>query len=326
MRTRRFDRDERGAAAVIFALTAIVLFGVGAFAVDIGQAYAKKSLEQTDVDVAVMAAAAELTTSGACNPEVIDKATEYLQQGRERGPGQEQYPIVNLGGSAGRQGRLHQLQGLAGRPVGAGQPRRLRPGRRAAGRPQRDRRRRPRRGTDQGGPGPGCLPFFAVQGCDYGQQSIRNDSGAPALTVPPLYPDTSRTTTRRSPSPLTRRRPARPRCQITLNGTGLNAVDQVGFTGAAGPPLPLHGREVELRLRERHQHHGRRADAGALVERRLVRPGVHHRRQQVVQAGERAALHGRPAEALLRQLARGQLRHHRHPAQRHTLVLARSGT
>ncbi len=82
---------------MLFALLAVVLFGVGALAVDIGQAYAKRSLLQTDVDLAVMAAAAELTTGGACNQEVIDKATDFLNKADNKVPGQ--YP-VDLGGSS----------------------------------------------------------------------------------------------------------------------------------------------------------------------------------------------------------------------------------
>ena len=69
---------------------------LGAMAVDIGQAYAKKSLLQTDVDLAVMAATAELTSGGDCNPEVVAKATEFLNKADNAVPGQY---TVDLGGS-----------------------------------------------------------------------------------------------------------------------------------------------------------------------------------------------------------------------------------
>ena len=55
MRTR--TRDESGAIAVMFALLALVLLGVSALAIDIGHVYAKRSALQSNVDLAVLAAA-----------------------------------------------------------------------------------------------------------------------------------------------------------------------------------------------------------------------------------------------------------------------------
>jgi hypothetical protein len=232
MGLHRPRRDERGAVAVIFALTATVLFGVGAFAVDIGQAYAKKSLEQTDVDVAVMAAAAELTSGGACNPEVVATATEYLSKAENVVKGQ--YPI-DLGGSPGDQdGYITckdwrvDLWAPASRAdfslarVLPGAPSGIDVDAHAAAQIKAARAK-------------AVMPFFAVQGCDYGQQSIRNDSG-PSLPIPPLYQNgppnntiTFTITPDAAPTGATS-------LQVTLNGSGLDAVDKVGFTGAAGPP------------------------------------------------------------------------------------------
>jgi len=225
-------RDERGAAAVIFALTAVILFGVGAFAVDIGQAYAKKSLEQTDVDVAVMAATAELNSGGACNQEVIDKAIEYLSKADNVVNGQ--YPI-NLGGAPGdKDGYIScknwrvDLWAPASRAefslakVLPNAPDGIDVDAHAAAQIKAARAQ-------------SVMPFFAVQGCDTGQQSIRNDSG-PSLPIPPLNPDTSphnniafTITPDTAPTGATS-------MQVTINGSGLGAVDKIGFTGAAGPP------------------------------------------------------------------------------------------
>lgn len=224
--------DERGAAAILFALTATVLFGIGAFAVDIGQAYAKKSLEQTDVDVAVMAAAAELTSSGPCNQQVIDKATEYLSKAENKVAGQ--YPI-NLGGSPGDQDGYISCKdwrvdlwapasrvdfALAG--VLPGAPDGIDVDAHAAAQIKAARAR-------------AVMPFFAVTGCDSGQQSIRNDSG-PSLPIPTLTPDSTAhnnivftITPDTAPTGATS-------MTITLSGSDLTGVDKVGFTGAAGPP------------------------------------------------------------------------------------------
>lgn len=94
MKARR--RDERGATAVLFAVLAIVLLAVGAFSVDIGQVYAKRSALQSNVDFAVMAAAAELDSDGACNQEVVDTAIDFLEKNTNVVPDQES---LDLGGS-----------------------------------------------------------------------------------------------------------------------------------------------------------------------------------------------------------------------------------
>jgi hypothetical protein len=231
MTTRR--RDERGATAVLFALLAVVLIGVGALAVDIGQAYAKRSLLQTDVDVAVMAAAAELTSGGACNPAVVDKATEFLEKAENAVPGQYD---VDLGGSADDQDgfitcnnwrvdlwapKSHVDYGLGqviseddGLDVQAHAAAQIKAAN--AGR---------------------TLPFFAVQGCDSGQQSIRNDSGAPsAAPVPSLVPNSVTNNNASFTISPTEAPPGTMSMSITLTGSGFKGVDGVGFTGAGGPP------------------------------------------------------------------------------------------
>jgi len=85
------NRGEDGAVAVLFAVLALVLLGVSALAVDVGQVYAKRSALQTNVDLAVLAATAELTTDGACNAEVVTKAQQYLTRDGNEVP--DQAPI-----------------------------------------------------------------------------------------------------------------------------------------------------------------------------------------------------------------------------------------
>lgn len=240
MRSLKRSRDDRGATAVLFAIVAVILFGVGAFAVDIGQAYAKKSLEQTDVDVAVMAATAELDNPGGCNPEVVTKATEYLTKADNEVTGQ--YPI-DLGGSPGDQdGYIEckdwrvKLWAPASRADFALIPafKALLPGATVPDHVDVDAYAAAQIKAARGA---ATLPFFAVQGCDSGQQSIRNDAGPP-LPIPPLYQGDPPNNTIAFTIAPDNTPSGTSSLQVTLTATAstFDALDQVGFTGAGGPP------------------------------------------------------------------------------------------
>lgn len=71
-------RDESGAIAVMVALMAMVILGMAAVAIDMGQVYAKRSSLQSAVDQAVLAAAAELDGTSICTPGAIAAAKQYL--------------------------------------------------------------------------------------------------------------------------------------------------------------------------------------------------------------------------------------------------------
>lgn len=58
-RTALRRRDD-GAVAVVVAIMSIVLFGMGAMAVDLGNAWSRKRMTQTDADLAALAGAAQL--------------------------------------------------------------------------------------------------------------------------------------------------------------------------------------------------------------------------------------------------------------------------
>lgn len=224
-------RDERGAVAILFALLAVVLFGVGALAVDIGHAYAKRSLEQTDVDLAVMAAASKLDNGGACNQAVIDEAVSFLSKADNAVPAQ--YPI-DLGGTPGDKDGYISCNNwkvdlwapssrvdfsLAGALPGA--PSGIDVDAHAAAQIKAARAQ-------------ATLPFFAVQGCDKGQQSIRNDSG-PSTGVPPLTPATgspaNSATFTISPTGV----PTGTTSQnLTLTGSGFNNASNVYFSNGTG--------------------------------------------------------------------------------------------
>ena len=63
--SRALYREERGVMAVIVAITAVMLFGVGALAVDLGNALARKRVVQSRADLAALAGGSQLPASTA---------------------------------------------------------------------------------------------------------------------------------------------------------------------------------------------------------------------------------------------------------------------
>lgn len=65
LRLRNFVGDQRGGTAILFAVSATVLFGFGAMAVDVGNFFYEKRKLQTANDLAVLAAASDLPRAQA---------------------------------------------------------------------------------------------------------------------------------------------------------------------------------------------------------------------------------------------------------------------
>ena len=231
----RRSRDERGATAVLFAFLAVILIGVGALAVDVGQAYAKRSLLQTDVDLAVMAAAAELNSAGSCNAEVVTVAEEYLLKATNAVPGQY---AVNLGGAPGDSDGYISC---ADWKVTLWAPKSrvdLGLGRVLTDQDSLDVQAHAA-AQIRSAMGGATLPFFAVEGCDSGPQSIRNPSGPVTVTtVPPLTPGSATTNDATFTISPTTVPAGTTSVTLTLSGKKLTGptTTQVGFTGAGGPP------------------------------------------------------------------------------------------
>ena len=60
MSVSRRNRDERGAAAVVFALLSVVLLGIAALGTDVGNMVSRRTMSQTQADFAALAASHEL--------------------------------------------------------------------------------------------------------------------------------------------------------------------------------------------------------------------------------------------------------------------------
>lgn len=71
-------RDESGAIAIMVALLSMVILGMCAIAVDMGQVYAKRASLQSAVDQAVLAAAAKIDGTNTCTPDAVSAAKSFL--------------------------------------------------------------------------------------------------------------------------------------------------------------------------------------------------------------------------------------------------------
>jgi Flp pilus assembly pilin Flp len=79
---KRRKRDERGAAAVIFALLSVVLLGVAALGTDVGNMVSRRTETQASADFAAFAAAHELNQTAragtAPSTDVVEAVRDYL--------------------------------------------------------------------------------------------------------------------------------------------------------------------------------------------------------------------------------------------------------
>lgn len=98
----RRRRDESGAIAVMAALMSMVIVGMAAVAIDMGQVYAKRASLQSAVDHAVLAAAAKIDgTSGPCTAAAQSTAKDFLiSNWIDQGGDPKAIADINLGGSA----------------------------------------------------------------------------------------------------------------------------------------------------------------------------------------------------------------------------------
>lgn len=82
--SHRFRKDERGTIAIIFALTATIVFGLVGGAVDYGRWLSAKSQTMSAMDSAVLAAGRVLQISGKTEAEAILAAQQVYAQNKSR--------------------------------------------------------------------------------------------------------------------------------------------------------------------------------------------------------------------------------------------------
>ncbi|HEU4812500.1 MAG TPA: pilus assembly protein TadG-related protein [Nocardioides sp.] len=227
-------RDERGATAVLFALLALVLLGVGAVAVDMGQVYAKRGSLQSTVDLAVLAAAAELDGTNTCTAEAVNAASAYLQ---DNWIDEANDPfVVNLGGSSGDGDGFIQCTGWKVKlwaptaRVDFGLAKALDPGNDGVDVPA----------TAEASVMSARLhtmPYYATPSCSNGQQVLSTDSKGKSTPPPiPLTPSSlvtnplvDVTALSVTASPINVAIPT-----LVITGTGFTLATKVGFTTASG--------------------------------------------------------------------------------------------
>ncbi|MFZ2503789.1 MAG: pilus assembly protein TadG-related protein [Nocardioides sp.] len=231
-------RDERGATAIMVAILSMVLLGAGALAVDMGNVYAKRAAEQTNVDLAATAAAAKMTQRNGCNTEVVNTAREYLLKAGNTVADQA---AIDLGGSATDGNGFIRcadwtvyLTAPASR-VDFGLAKALSPD---------------NTGVDVAAygaarvyspKGVGIMPAYAARGrgCDWGEQTLLDDSGATGAPIPTLFEDTPVDSTPRPDANTPISLPlGSPTTNVVITGNSLRNVNRVAFT--RGPTAGEH--------------------------------------------------------------------------------------
>jgi hypothetical protein len=247
--------DERGAVAIFYALVAVMLMGISALAIDLGNGISRKSDVQGQADFAALAAGAQLgtETSGTVPTAVLQAAMDQLNSNRvlnDNGTCRAQAPCVanlaDLTNGNIDDGEVRFCSGLNTPAAGC----------RKAGLQVVA----PRAKVDFGFAGifgvnsinvqatatvgnfspVGTLPMYAVSGCDYGRQTLTdpaNGQGTP-LTVPTLaFPadDNGAVLNSLAPSQVPKDAVG---ANLAITVTGPDHVIRVGFfrPASVGPP------------------------------------------------------------------------------------------
>ena len=257
--SKRRERDERGAVAVMVGFLTIVLFTVAAFTVDFGQAYVKKRAVQTTVDFAALAGGgpggANLPGStvgtcwygnqaGASQQAIVDTAA-YLGEHQAWAGTTTAAQLVDCDLRNGEASYGRFAKDSTGFHLIAD------PNQLSVIAPQRHVDFQFGRVADVSGvdvnaqatvqiksPLIKTLPFYAFSGCDYGTQTIAQPTNGHAAEIIMLsHPSetnaatlTSLTTNPfTSPSASVPLNVADPNDIVTITGTNLGSVTDVGF-------------------------------------------------------------------------------------------------
>ncbi len=240
--SRRRCVDERGTVAVIFAICALVLFGVAAMGVDLGNAMNRKKENQTSSDFAALAGASGLPITDSTT---VQKVADYLNKNQPASDGTDKCntstgPITvsdltdgdNSNGEVTFPDSDHITVVAPATKVAFGLAN-------AIGFSDTCVQTAAEARIASGSVG--MAPYYATSSCSTGPQVLKSDAGGPSIpfTVPVLSHDGESNTsvlssTDPNPNPnqislATVGDPDGP--LITIAGTHLNAatIDQVGF-------------------------------------------------------------------------------------------------
>lgn len=260
----RHDKDEHGVIVVLFAISALLIFMVGAVAVDLGNAFARHRDSQTEADFAALAGGdctgclpAPHSTPLASDPAVAAVATYLLKNWPADDSGNPKPTLTQLEtqlttltgsgqnadgqvyyGSFDSEGNfvpnINQLTVITPQSqVNFGLANAL-----GVSHTDVDATAT----VEVRSPGVDTLPFYAASGCDYGEQTIaQTNNGHSADTVMLAYPSDTNSASLLGLSP-TQIAQDDTTTALTINGSKLTGTTQVGFfesgNGVTGP-LPV---------------------------------------------------------------------------------------
>ncbi|RJS44831.1 TadE/TadG family type IV pilus assembly protein [Nocardioides cavernaquae] len=170
-------RDERGAYSVLFALLTVVMFGISALAVDLGNAFSRKSDVQGQADFAALAGGHELKSSNpsAISPDVLAAVAKSLNFNQ---------PVNGTCTSCVTTSQLvngdladGEVQIITGKGLRVTAPASTVDYGFAGAIGQAEEKDVQASATVQiFSPGNGSMPMYAAAGCDYGQQILTDPS------------------------------------------------------------------------------------------------------------------------------------------------------
>ncbi|WP_210502484.1 TadE/TadG family type IV pilus assembly protein [Nocardioides xinjiangensis] len=235
-------RDETGTVAVMVALMAMVILGMAAVAIDVGQVYAKRASLQSAVDQAVLAAAAELDGTTVCTAGAVTAAEEYLvsnwidQGGDPKAVADIDLAADNTLADGSKDGYMvcNKWRVDLWAPTA-----KVNLGLAKAVTDETNVQVPAHAAAEVRSPRLGTLPYYATPTCSTGQQVLSTDSSGHAS--PPVIPLTPSTTTLNS-SNVTALDPSTtpvgtPISSMVVTGTNFTSptsVTAVGFTNASG--------------------------------------------------------------------------------------------
>lgn len=231
-------RDERGATAIVVALSAVLLFGLAAIGVDLGNAMNRKKETQTSADFAALAGANGLPVTTDATRQLV---ADYLNKNKTSTDGNDKCdegsgPVTasELGDGDNSNGEVTFPSSSTIRVVAPAAKvqfgmattlgfsdtcvQSIATARIASG-------------------GGGLAPFYATAACSTGPQVLKSDAGGPSIpfTVPTLANDgetNSSTLATATPDQIVLAVADAPDGPVmTVTGTNLGAalIDQVGF-------------------------------------------------------------------------------------------------